>query len=266
MTKTTKQTLVDSHCHLNFPQFMDNLEVIVERAEAAGVGIMQTICTKISEFPDVLAIAEKYDNIYASVGIHPHEAENEQISTDELVKLTQHPKVIGIGETGLDYYYEHSPRERQQESFRIHIAAARQTGLPLIVHTREAEGDTIDILYEEMQRGKFTGLIHCFSSSQYLAEKSIDMGLYISLSGIITFKKSDELREIAKNLPLERLLVETDAPFLAPVPHRGKTNEPAFTRYVAELLAELKDISYEEVANATTANFLNLFQKIKQLN
>ncbi len=226
---------------------------------------MQTISTKRADFPEVIAIAEAYEQIYASIGIHPHEAENhDDIGVEELLEQAAHPKVIGIGETGLDYYYEHSPREIQQKSFRIHIDAARKSGLPLIVHSRDADEDTVNILQEEMGKGAFNGLIHCFSSGKYLAYKSIEIGMYISISGIITFKKSDSLREIIASLPPDRLLVETDAPYLAPAPFRGKPNEPAYTRYTAEKLAEVLSISYEEVAEATTQNFFRLFSKAQQ--
>lgn len=256
--------LVDSHCHLNFPDFKGEEDEIVNRAEKEGVAVMQNICTRIKEFPAVLAVAEKYDNIYASVGIHPHEAEKEQTTVEELVNLASHPKVIGIGETGLDYYYEHSPREEQKESFKIHIEAARKTGLGLIVHSRSADEDTVEILANEMKKGEFKGLIHCFSSTRYLAQKSMELGLYISISGIITFNKSDELREIVRDIPLEKLLVETDAPYLAPVPFRGKRNEPAYTKKTAEFIADLKGVSYEEVADATSNNFFDLFSKAKK--
>lgn len=256
--------LVDSHCHLDFPEFADDLDGVVARAVNNGVGVMQTIGTKISKFPGVLKVAEKYPNVYCSVGIHPHEVEQEKTTTDELVKLASNPKVIGIGETGLDYYYEHSPREIQKESFKAHIAASRITGCPTIVHSRNADEDTIEILHSETENGKFPFLIHCFSSTKYLAEKSIELGGYVSLSGIITFKKSDELRKIVKDLPLERLLVETDAPYLAPMPHRGKTCEPAYTRFTAECLAEIKGVSYDEVAKVTTDNFFRIFNKAKR--
>jgi TatD DNase family protein len=254
--------LVDSHCHLDFPDFAEELDDVVQRARDAGVGVMQTICTKITEFPKVLAVAERYDNIYCSVGIHPNNvATQAPITADELVTRARHPKVIGLGETGLDFYYEHSPRELQTTSFRAHIEASRITGLPVIIHTRAADSETIALLEEEMARGVFTGLIHCFSTSRELAERSIALGLYISISGIVTFKKAAELQEIVRDLPLEKLLVETDAPYLAPVPYRGKRNEPAFTRNTAEFVAELKGVSYEEVAQVTTANFFALFRK-----
>lgn len=253
--------LVDSHCHLNYPQFSD-VAAVLRRAKEQGVGLCQTISCKRSDFQEVIDLCEQNEPIYGSIGIHPHEAEKHtDITVEELVKWAGHPKIIGIGETGLDYYYEHSPRELQQQSFRIHIDAARQTGLPLIVHTRDAEEDTIRILQEEYTKAPFTGLIHCFSSSKELADKSIEIGLYISISGIITFKRSEELRAAVSELPLEKLLVETDAPYLAPMPYRGKDNEPGYTRYTAEKLAEIKGVSYEEVEQVTTENFFKLFTK-----
>jgi len=256
--------LVDSHCHLNFPQFSEDVGAVIARAKENGVSIMQTICTKMSEFPEVLAIAEKYPEIWASVGIHPHEADKENVTVDELVQASLHSKVIGIGETGLDYFYEHSAREAQQERFRTHIAAARKTGLPVIVHSRDADEDTIEILRDEMEKGSFKFLIHCFSSSLYLAEESIKIGGYISISGIITFKKSTALQEAVSQLPLSRLLVETDAPYLAPTPHRGKTNEPAYTKFTATYLADLLGIEFDIVARTTTENFFTLFDKAKK--
>ena len=257
--------LVDSHCHLDFPEFAAELPEIIARAQENGVGVMQTICTHITKFPQVLAVAERFPNVYASVGIHPHQVEEEpKVSAEEIIRLSQHPKVIGIGETGLDYYYEHSPRELQKISFRTHIEASRKTGLPLIVHTRNADDDTINILCSEYEKATFPGLIHCFSSSRQVAEKSIEIGFYISLSGILTFKKAEELREVVRDLPLDRLIVETDSPFLAPLPHRGKRCEPAFTRHTAECLAQIKGISVEEVARITTENFFRLFTKAKQ--
>ncbi len=254
--------LVDSHCHLNYPEFKD-LASVVTRAREADVGLMQTISTKRSDFAEVIRIAEQHKEIYASIGIHPHEAEKHQdISAEELIEWAANPKVIGIGETGLDYYYEHSPCTDQQKSFRIHIEAARKLNLPVIVHSRDADEDTINIIADEMKKGEFQFLIHCFSSSKYLADKSVELGGHISFSGILTFKKSEELRAIAKELPLGRLLLETDAPYLAPVPFRGKPNEPAFTRYTAECLAEVKGISVEKAAKATTENFLQLFKRV----
>jgi len=255
--------LVDSHCHLDFPEFAEDFDQIMSRAAEAGVGLMLTISTRLSRFPRVLAVAEKFDNVYCSVGIHPHEAEQEpDVTAAQLLKLAEHPKVVGFGETGLDYYYEHSPREAQQQNFRAHIEAARIAKLPVIIHTRDADDDTARILEEEMAKGAFPGLVHCFSSGRALGEKAVDLGLYISLSGILTFKKSDELRDIAKDVPLDKLLVETDSPFLAPVPHRGKRCEPAFVAQTAAKLAEIKGIAPAELAAATTANFLSLFAKV----
>jgi TatD DNase family protein len=250
--------LVDSHCHLDFAEEADRPGIIA-RAKAAGVKTLVSICTKIEEFPTVRAIAESDPDVWCSVGVHPHEAGNgPPISAETLIGFARHPKVVGIGETGLDFYYEHSPREQQDVSFRAHIAAANEAGLPLIVHTRDADPETIALLAEEKPRA---GVIHCFSTGRELAEHALELGLYISLSGIITFKTADALRDIVRDLPLDRLLVETDAPYLAPVPLRGKTNEPAFITHTAALVAELKGVSPEELADATTANFFRLFNK-----
>lgn len=254
--------LVDSHCHLDFPDFAEDLDAIVGRAVDAGVGHMLTICTHVTKFGQVLAVAERFPQVTCTVGIHPHEAGAEPaVTAAQLVEKAQHPKVIGFGETGLDYFYDHSPREEQQRSFRAHLMAAREAQLPVVVHTRDADDDTVRILGEEMAAGAFPGLIHCFSSSRELAEKAVQMGLYISLSGILTFKKSEELRETARAVPLDRLLVETDAPYLAPVPKRGKRNEPAFVAHTAAVLAEVKGVSVREIEEATTANFFRLFRK-----
>lgn len=255
--------LVDSHCHLDFPDFAEELDEVVARARRAGVGRMLTICTHLSKFGQVRAVAERFDDVYCSVGIHPHEAGSESLDgAATLVDLANHPKVVAFGETGLDYFYEHSPREQQKVAFRHHIQASREAGLPVIVHTRDAEDDTIDILREEMAAGPFTGVIHCFSSSRQLADAALEMGLYISLSGIVTFKKAEELRTTTAAVPLDRLLVETDAPFLAPVPKRGKRNEPAYTVHTAEVVAEIKGIPAAELAEATTRNFFTLFSKV----
>lgn len=257
--------LIDSHCHLDFPEFQEDIDAVLARAAENGVELMQTISTRVTEFPKIQAIAEKYDNVYCSVGIHPHNVEEQpKVTAAELVEMTKHPKVIGIGETGLDFFYDHSPRDLQETSFRAHIAASRETGLPLIVHTRDADEKTIEIFADEMKKGAFPGLIHCFSTGRALAEAAISHGFYVSLSGILTFKKATELQETVRHLPLSSLLVETDAPFLAPVPFRGKRNEPAFTRQTAEFLAELKGLPYEEVARATTENFFRLFTKAKR--
>ena len=255
--------LIDSHCHLDFPDFGPEVEDVVARAHAAGVGLMVTISTKVSEFERVRAVAERFPHVFCTVGIHPHEAASEpETDTATLIEMARHPKVVGIGETGLDYYYEHSPRAAQQRSFRAHIAAARETGLPLVVHTRDADDDMAEILVEETGKRAFPGLLHCFSSGPQLAEKAIELGLYISLSGILTFKTADELRATAAKVPMERLLVETDAPYLAPVPKRGKRNEPAFVVHTAAKLAEVKGVTAAELAEATTANFLRLFSRV----
>ncbi len=256
--------LVDSHCHLNYPEFAD-LSAVLQRAKDSGVGLMQTISTKREDFAVVKQIAAKNSNVYCSIGVHPHETKDHfDMTLEELLEASSDPKVIGIGETGLDYFYMHSPKPDQQQSFHLHITAARLLGLPVIVHTRDADEDTIKILAEEMEKAPFGFLIHCFSSSQYLAEKSIELGGYISFSGILTFKKATEIQDVAKTIPLDRILLETDAPYLAPVPHRGKPNEPAFTRHTAEFLANLRGISYDEVAAATTDNFFRLFTKAKK--
>lgn len=255
--------LVDSHCHLDFPDFAEDLDAIVERAGEAGVGMMLTICTHLTRFERVLAVAERYENIYCTVGIHPHEAESEpEALVDELLRMADHPKVVGFGETGLDFFYEHSPRDIQERQFRAHIEAARQSGLPVIIHTRDADADMARILDEEAAKGAFPGLIHCFSSGIELAEKAVENGLYISLSGILTFNKAENVRDAAKAISINRLLVETDAPYLSPVPKRGKRNEPAFTVHTAARLAEIKGMTPNQIAQATTANFLRLFSKI----
>jgi TatD DNase family protein len=224
---------------------------------------MVTICTRVSQFDRVLAVAERFDDVVCTVGVHPHEAAVEaDTDTRRLVELARHPKVVGIGESGLDYYYEHSPRDRQQASFRAHIAAARETGLPLVVHTRDADDDMAAILGEEIGRGRFGGVLHCFSSSRQLAEKAAELGFYISLSGIVTFKKADELRATAAVMPLDRLLVETDAPYLAPMPMRGKRNEPAFVAHTAARVAELRGMDYGAFVAQTGENFFRLFSRV----
>ncbi len=255
--------LVDSHCHLDFPDFADELDDVVARAGAAGVGVMVTIGTRLDQFDRVLAVAERFENVYCTVGVHPHEAAGQGLTDpDILIRCAEHPKVVGIGETGLDYFYDHSPRDAQRQSFRVHIAAARETGLPLIVHSRDADDEMAAILAEEMRAGAFTGVMHCFSSSQQLAEKTIELRMYVSLSGIVTFKKADDLRALASTLPLDRLLVETDAPYLAPVPHRGKRNEPSFVVHTASQLAAIKGLKAEEIASVTTDNFFALFRSV----
>ena len=255
--------IVDSHCHLDVDKFSEDVDEIVARAGRAGVGRMITICTKVSEFERVLSIAERYDNIWCSLGIHPHHAGTEDaVSVERLIELSRHPKVVGIGETGLDFFYDKAPRDIQEAYFRTHIEAARETGLPLIVHTRDAEADTARILEEEYARGPFTGELHCFTSSQELAECAVRLGMMIAFSGIVTFKNAEDLRETAKALPLESRLVETDSPFCAPVPMRGKRCEPAFVVHTATALAELRGIPLSEFAAATTENFERLFPKV----
>lgn len=257
--------LVDSHCHLDYYKEEDGeLDAVVARARAAGVGTMVTIGTRISEFERVRGIAERYDDVYCTVGIHPHEAASEpETSVTRLVELTRHPKVIGIGETGLDFYYDHSPRDRQAEVFRAHIAAACESGLPLIVHSRGADAETAEMLQAGAAAGTLRGLVHCFSTTRQLSDKAIEIGFLISLSGILTFKNAIELREIAQQIPVEHLLVETDAPYLAPVPHRGKRNEPAFVTHTADHLAALRGMAPADLAAATTANFFRLFTKAR---
>lgn len=255
-------SFVDSHCHLDYVPKGPEREAVIARARSAGVKGLLTISTKITEFDTVRTIAESDPNIWCSVGIHPHEAASEpETNVQDLVALATHPKVIGIGETGLDFYYSHSPRDRQEEVFRAHAAAARQTGLPLIVHTRDADPETIRILQEETAKGPLIGLIHCFSTGRELAETAIELGFYISLSGIVTFKNADKLREIVQDLPLDRILIETDAPYLSPVPLRGKVNEPSHIIYTAEKVADLKGLALENLGEVTTNNFLRLFAK-----
>ncbi len=257
--------LVDSHGPFDVPDYAGKVDDVVARARAAGVGVCVSIGTELKRFPGVRAVAEKFPDVWCSVGVHPHESEKELLDDAAvLIAEAAHPKVVGIGETGLDYFYEHAPRAPQQANFRSHIAAARATGLPVIVHTRDADDDTIEILRDEMARGAFTGLIHCFTGTQRLADAALELGLYISVSGIATFKNSAALREVIKTVPLERLLVETDAPFLAPVPHRGKTNEPAFVVHTAAMLADLKGVAPDALAAATTDNFFRLFSKVKR--
>lgn len=255
--------LVDSHCHLDYLERDGDLEEALQRARRAGVGRMLTIGTTLSGWDQVRSIAESHDDVFCSVGVHPHEAGEEgQEGPEKLLSLAQHPKVVGIGETGLDYFYEHSPRDKQQRSFRAHIAAARQSNLPLIVHARDADDDTIEIMREEHSKGPYPAVIHCFTAGAELARASLEMGFYISLAGIVTFKKADALRETVQRVPLDRLLVETDSPYLAPVPKRGKRNEPAFVVHTAEALADLFGLSSQELAQRTSDNFFTLFTKV----
>lgn len=252
--------LVDSHCHLNFPEFANDLPEVIQRAHNIGIETMLTINTRLSETLDLQKIAETYDNIFCTVGVHPHDAA-EYVNPSlkqQIIDLAQHPKVVGIGETGLDYFYNKSPKYSQIDSFEQHLSASIDLGLPVIIHTRDADEDTVMCL-KKFPLAK--GVFHCFSGSQDLARQALHLGYYISFSGILTFKNAEDLREIAKFVPLDRVLVETDAPFLAPIPHRGKRNEPAFTTHTAELLAELKEISLPQVAAVTTNNFFHLFTK-----
>jgi len=254
--------LIDSHCHLNYKGLVEDQQGALDRARAAGVSMMLNISTRASEWDEVIGLAEREADVMASVGIHPHEADiHPDVETSTLVERAAHPRVIGIGETGLDYYYDRSDRDRQRQSFRSHIAAARETGLPLIVHTRDAEDDTGAILAEEMGNGAFPALIHCFTASRGFADKVLALGLYVSISGIVTFKNAKELQETAKAIPADRLLIETDSPFLAPVPHRGRPCEPAFVADTAKFLADLRGETLETLAATTTANFKRLFRK-----
>ena len=253
---------IDSHCHLNYQGLIEDQPGVLSRARAAGVELMLNISTRASEWDAVIGTAEREDDVVASVGIHPHEADlHPDIQAEKLVEKARHPKVVGIGETGLDFYYDHSDRDRQRQSFRAHIAAARETQLPLIVHTRDAEADTFAILEEEMGKGVFPALIHCFTGSREFVGQVLALGLYISISGIVTFKNARELQDTAKTVPIDRLLIETDSPFLAPVPHRGKSCEPAFVADTARFLAELRGEPLESLAEATSANFRRLFSK-----
>ena len=253
---------VDSHCHLNYKGLVEDQAAVLERARAAGVSTMLNISTRESEWDDVVGVAERNADVWASVGIHPHEADaHPDVDTAKLVARARHPRIVAIGETGLDYYYDKSDREQQRTSFRSHIAAARDTALPLIVHTRDAEDDTAAILSEEMRKGAYTGVIHCFTASDTFARTALDLGLYISISGIVTFKNAKDLQATAATVPQDRLLIETDAPFLAPVPHRGRSCEPAFVADTARFLAELRGEDVAALAAYTTANFRSLFSK-----
>ena len=256
--------IIDSHCHLDFKEFNEDFNDVLLNAKTNNISGMQTICTKIDEFPKILDIAKKHSNIWCSVGTHPHNAESEKhISQDNIKNLCDNDKVIGIGETGLDYYYENSNKEDQINSFLKHIEVAKITGMPLIIHARDADDDMIEILTKEYNKSPFTGVIHCFTSSYKLAEAALSIGFYISFSGIITFKNADEIRNSCKKIPIERILVETDAPFLAPVPYRGKRNEPSYITETIKKVAEIKELTVEEVTNITTNNFFDLFTKAK---
>jgi len=256
--------LADSHCHLNYPGLVEDQVAVLDRARARGVTAMLNISTRESEWDAVVATAERESDVWATIGIHPNEAdEHPAIDAATLIARAAHPRVVGLGETGLDYYRDTSDRARQQASFRAHIAASRTTGLPIVVHTRDAEDDTAAILAEEMGKGAYTGVIHCFTASAAFADKALDLGLYISLSGIVTFKNARDLQAIAAKLPIDRLLIETDAPFLAPVPNRGKTGEPGFVADTARFVAELRGESVEELSRRTAVNFHTLFAKTR---
>lgn len=255
--------LIDHHCHLDFPQLAEDRAGLLARARAAGVVRMVTISTRIRRFDEIRAIAEANEDVFCSVGTHPHNAHEElDFGPDEIARLTEHPKVVAVGEAGLDYYYKKSPPEAQAQGFRAHIAAARLTGLPLEIHTRDAEADTAAIIEDEMGKGAFPAILHCFTGSRDLALKAVELGLYVSFSGVVTFKKSHELRAVAAAVPLDRILVETDAPYLAPEPYRGKTNEPAFVARTAAVLARVKGLSEADFAAATTANVHSLFKRL----
>jgi len=257
--------LVDSHCHLNYKGIVEQQDDVLQRAADAGVTAMLNISTRESEWDDVVGLAEAKPHIWASVGIHPHEADaHPDVDTAKLLERAENPRVVAIGETGLDYFYEHSDRDNKQTSFRAHIAASRETGLPLIVHTRDAEEDTARILCEEMEQGAFPGVIHCFTASADFAKIALDLGFYISLSGIVTFKNAKDLQDVAKWLPESRMLVETDSPFLAPVPHRGKTGEPAFVADTADFIAELRGEDAARLRQFTADNFYALFTKAQR--
>jgi TatD DNase family protein len=257
--------LVDHHCHLDAPDFADDLDGVIARARAAGVGILVSISMHVRKLSQTLKIAEAHANVFSSIGTHPHYAHTElDIPVAEIVQLSAHPKIVAIGEAGLDYYYDNSPREAQAEGLRKHIAVAQETGLPLVIHARDADDDIAAMLEEEMARKRFAAVLHCFTGGPQLARRALDLGVYISFSGILTFKKSEALREVAASVPLDRLLVETDAPFLAPGKYRGKRNEPAYVVETARELATVKGISAAELARVTTENFFRLYAKVPQ--
>lgn len=257
--------LVDHHCHIDRHEFASDLDGVVQRAHAAGVGTLVTISTRIRRFDEITAVVDRYDAVYGSVGTHPHQADEElDIPVSEIVRLAKHPKIVAIGEAGLDYFYKHSSPQGQAQGFRKHIAAARETGLPLEIHTRDADADTLAILEDEHKNGAFPAVLHCFTGGRDLALRAVDLGLLVSFSGVLTFKKSEALRDIAREIPLDRLLVETDAPFLAPEPYRGKKCEPAYVVHTAETLAEVKGVSFADIARITTDNFFRTYTKAKR--
>ena len=258
--------LIDSHCHLDFPDFADDLDGIVKRARDKNIGRMVTISTRVRRLDGLLAITNRFADVFCSVGTHPHHAHEElDVSAADLVAHTRHPKVVAIGEAGLDYHYDNSPRDAQEQGFRAHIAAARETGLPLVIHSREADDDMARILEEETGKGAFPAVLHCFTGGRDLAFTAIELGHYVSFTGILTFKNSDALRDIAAALPAERILVETDAPYLAPLPFRGKRNEPAYVVETAKVLADVRGVSADEIARQTTENFFRLFSKVPRV-
>ena len=255
--------LVDSHCHLDFPDFADTLDDVVTRARAADIGRIVSISTRVARHDGLVAIAERFPDVFCSVGTHPHHAHEEpDVTTADLIARTRHPKVVAIGEAGLDYHYDFSPRDAQERGFRRHIAAARESGLPLVIHAREADADVARILEEESGKGPFPAVLHCYTGGRDLARRAIALGLSISFTGILTFKNSAELREIAAELPADRILVETDAPYLAPGKFRGKRNEPAYVVETAKVLAETRGVSFDDIARQTTDNFFRLFSKV----
>ena len=257
--------LVDSHCHLDFPDFAEDRAGFIARAVEAGVGRMVTISTRVRRFDEIRAIAESHEEVWCSVGTHPHNAgEETDVTVDDLLRLAEHDRVVAIGEAGLDYFYDKAPRDAQAAGLRTHIAAARESGLPLVIHARDADDDMAAILEDEMGKGAFPFVLHCFSSGRGLAEIGVKLGGYVSFSGILTFRKSDELRAIARDIPHDRLLVETDAPYLAPMPFRGKRNEPAYVAHTAHVLAETIGVSDEEIARTTTDNFFRLFSRAER--
>ena len=258
-------SIIDSHAHLDYPQLAEDLPAVLERANQAGVSQVISIGVKLSTADSPRKIAEAHDNVWFSVGVHPHEAGNEPLAcdADAYIAAADHPKCVAIGEAGLDYFYDYAPRERQAASFRVQIGVARQLGLPIIVHARDADDDIAAIIEDEMAKGAFTGVLHCFSSGAELARRAINVGFYVSFSGILTFKKAEEIREVAAFAPEDRILVETDAPFLAPVPYRGKTNEPAFTAHTLNRLAEVRGMPVDRMAAVTTDNTLRLFSRMR---
>lgn len=255
--------LVDHHCHIDRPEFADDLDQVVARAHAAGVSLMVNISTRVRKFDHLRSVVERFDTVYGTVGTHPHYAHEElDVSAEDLARLAEHPKIVGIGEAGLDYYYRHSTPEAQAQGFRTHIAAARMTGLPLEIHTRDADADTIRILEEEHAKGPFPAVLHCFTGGRDLAMRAVKLGIYVSFSGVVSFKKNEALREIANAVPLDRVLVETDAPYLAPEPFRGKQNEPAYVVHTARALASARALPFDTFAQATTDNFYRLYRKV----